>query len=996
MHRYTVVEQVYRRTPTHGSVPEQGVLRLQAAIIDLYSKIIEYQARAACKFYRNRLSQFLRDSVKVDNLESLIVEVKEADQDCAKYFPLLDSNLLQNEFTDQNGRHERLLQALENNFSKLQSTIHEEQEGQRNWQQSDVKHRLTKQTSKFLRALCDSIDYEANKTRNPKPVKNTCRWVLDNPKFGVWRRGETPGLLWISADPGCGKSVLSRFLADEVLTGERKHYACYFFFKRDDSARRTSDALRALLHQVLTLQPSLLKDAITRREGKLQHLQRDYLLEALLQHEGNAQLFHSGSFLWKILLQVAADPEVEELVCVVDALDECHDPQSLISNLTELFGSSDSSVQDEVISKHKLKFVLTSRPYTTLERGEQGIGKLVRTAPEIRLSHDEKLSYEAIKDEINLYIQHHVSLIAQELELDGEVKNHLESRLLSLKNRTYLWLHLVLPVIQNNLKGSTQKAIDELIDELPPSVELVYESILKHVPDSAAAKKLLHIVTAAMRPLTVRELRVALAIDEQSTTYVNLDLEPVEKFKVLVRNRCGLFISILDEKVYLIHQTARDFLLSPNTAPLASSHLWKHSIFAPDSHEILARICACYLMFSEFDTNPYASAQKELLETGKEDDRRISDESDSSEESEHSNQSMITYHPQFWEDESKRMRFRRHEFLEYASGNWIQHFNISNGSGASIEDNSRLWRLCDPQESLCKNWVAAKGREDLDLGEFGRILPGNVARKEVLKPRSLVFCASVGFILAIDILLKIIQDVGDISMDSSSQALKHLALKYAIREGHLAVVKKIMSSGHMDVNQEFILGSAEFDERQELELYKWYNTPLGFAIRKQDLPMIRYLLSMGANPGTSDDQESMLHGLLQGYTEKTAEIVKLLLENGANVNASGLGFASPLKVATRLGLHDICEILMSFGGEIIDQDMDLFWDYCLEHVGLQFSTTAHDINPERPRVQQEPDSQIGTVPKVPVLAVVPYRFRGFQVLWCLPAVLVAVGIHFML
>src|SRR5205814_8717517 len=59
-----------------------------------------------------------------------------------------------------------------------------------------------------------------------------------------------------------------------------------------------------------------------------------------------------------------------------------------------------------------------------------------------------------------------------------------------------------------------------------------------------------------------------------------------------------LFVSVVDQKVYLIHQTAREFLVAKNEV-LAGR--WKHSLDPVGSDLLMARICVTYLMFTAFE-----------------------------------------------------------------------------------------------------------------------------------------------------------------------------------------------------------------------------------------------------------------------------------------------------------------------------------------------------------------------------------------------------------
>ena len=59
-----------------------------------------------------------------------------------------------------------------------------------------------------------TLTYEQYKNINPDRAKGTCRWVLENLQYLDWWKSCRNDLLWISADPECGKSVLTKSLID--------------------------------------------------------------------------------------------------------------------------------------------------------------------------------------------------------------------------------------------------------------------------------------------------------------------------------------------------------------------------------------------------------------------------------------------------------------------------------------------------------------------------------------------------------------------------------------------------------------------------------------------------------------------------------------------------------------------------------------------------------------------------------------------------------------
>ena len=103
-----------------------------------------------------------------------------------------------------------------------------------------VAQRQSKREWKCLQSL--GSNYKEDKDRNPSRVSGTCEWFLKHRKFTDWHQQETANLLWVSADPGCGKSVLAKAMIDEgLLSSNTKHPSvCYFFFKDDNENQKTS------------------------------------------------------------------------------------------------------------------------------------------------------------------------------------------------------------------------------------------------------------------------------------------------------------------------------------------------------------------------------------------------------------------------------------------------------------------------------------------------------------------------------------------------------------------------------------------------------------------------------------------------------------------------------------------------------------------------------------------------------------------------------------
>ena len=170
----------------------------------------------------------------------------------------------------------------------------------------------THRKNEILKKLKTS-PYRDRKERNPTRIPGTCEWFLTHKSFQEWQQSTSSSMLWVSADPGCGKSVLAKHLVDFVLPSNPSRTTCYFFFKDDfEDQRSVRGALCCLLHQLFTQKSILFSDRI------------------LNQFESDREnLTTSFSELWDILIAATEDEHAGEIVCIFDALDECDGQERL-------------------------------------------------------------------------------------------------------------------------------------------------------------------------------------------------------------------------------------------------------------------------------------------------------------------------------------------------------------------------------------------------------------------------------------------------------------------------------------------------------------------------------------------------------------------------------------------------------------------------------------------------------------------------------------------
>ncbi len=429
------------------------------------------------------------------------------------------------------------------------------------------------------------MPYADRKDRNPPRVLGTCEWFVGHKLFRDWLQGSEGKPLWVSADPGCGKSVLARYLVEDVIQTTETRTTCYFFFKDDFKEQKSAaSAISCLLHQIFSQQPQLLS-----------------AVRARLEADGET-LITSFRDLWGLLLDVAEDQDTGEIVCVLDALDECgfEDSEKLARALLE---------QRRRRRAPNLKFLLTSRPFGSIRRSFQppDIAELAV----VHLSGESQAESEEISREIDIFIRARVRSISARLYLQEDKQDRLLCGLLSVPHRTYLWVYLTLDLLESDVNINKDK-IEMAISNLPMSVDHAYERILSTSRDAKEAKRALHIIVIAETPLTLREMNFAMALRPAHKYYQHVKLKSDEWFQERLRDICGLFVTVVDSKVYLLHQTAREFLVrvDPVEEQLSKalkleddepSLKWKYSLDPPESHRILGEICLWHLRFLELD-----------------------------------------------------------------------------------------------------------------------------------------------------------------------------------------------------------------------------------------------------------------------------------------------------------------------------------------------------------------------------------------------------------
>ncbi|KAL8812788.1 MAG: hypothetical protein Q9200_000755 [Gallowayella weberi] len=231
---------------------------LRVAVCKIYRLVLEFQARAACQFSRNTAHQALRNIVTADGWDGILTSIKDHETTYEILPRLIDAedSRLRTEALEElmKKQNQRVLELME--ISRKQDEA--SHQGLLSELQRGADFHLDEEPSRCHEFLRTS-DYELGKEKNPDRVPGTCEWVLQHQRYRTWLEATGSAWLWVTADPGCGKSVLSIFLVNSFKGSEgtpamlENRIVCHFFFKDDaDSNRSATNGLASVLHQLFS------------------------------------------------------------------------------------------------------------------------------------------------------------------------------------------------------------------------------------------------------------------------------------------------------------------------------------------------------------------------------------------------------------------------------------------------------------------------------------------------------------------------------------------------------------------------------------------------------------------------------------------------------------------------------------------------------------------------------------------------------------------------
>ena len=642
---------------------------------------------------------------------------------------------------------------------------------------------VTKEQVDCIRSLYLS-DPDAAKERVPPRVNGTCRWLLDHPSYRSWLKPDGPHLLWITGAPGMGKTVLASFVIDQMRLNQSHIMTCFFFWDDKYALQKNAVALlRGILSQIF-------------------HHRQDLSIHALTSWRDTAgKAFEEASVLWRICTACFDDPLLGELVCVLDALDECQTSErsQLMKWIAEYF-------KNRPPSTNRVKLILTSRPEITMSDILDDAASRIKL--EIRTDKDW------LSVDIENFIDHEIRTLPALRFLPEASRRQLRDRLVQNADRTFLWASLVLQKIPLEVQLS-EDGFTAMLSRIPDRLEQLYRDILMSIPsvNRDKAKKMLSILTMAQNPLSQEKLQECWAIEQHHVSVHDMISNQVPDIRRTVALLCGQFVrwekpkqkprdgtskGNSSEECRLVHQSAKEFLLMDTdhiSMPLTGQPWYVLNV--AEAASFMASKCVWFANLKEFSDTVIAPRPTGL---------KLKDPG------------HFIWRPRDLKYGLQRS-CREHPFLRYTLRYWARHYREVELLEASL----------GPELQTLINTVTHLYRDNTSLRAhwFMRMLRMTATRlpREECRVPAVVFCAYNGHKSILSSLV-----MGPPDLNASVVQLGFTALHMAILGKHLPMVEWLL------------------DNKAEIgAVDAWGRTPLHLAARRNNIDVLQCLLNHNAN-----------------------------------------------------------------------------------------------------------------------------------------------------
>ncbi|KAI3321417.1 hypothetical protein HD806DRAFT_523905 [Xylariaceae sp. AK1471] len=396
--------------------------------------------------------------------------------------------------------------------------------------------------------------------------KKTCEWILCHPDYLGWldpaEYHQNHGFLWIRGKPGAGKSTLMKFINTRALNNDATTISFFFNARGDNLEKSTEGMYRSLLLQLLMSLPNL----------------KEVLDNPRLVHQNQREHITWGiDVLQDLFSEAITRLGSRQLVCIVDALDECG--RSQVRSMVAYF---ECLGQLALENGTKLRICFSSRHY-----------------PSISIRNGRKLTLE---DQIG-HRHDLMEYVRSKLDIGLEqVASKVKVELLEKAAGVFLWVVLVVKILNEEYEDGRLFAVRNRLKEVPAGLSELFKDILRR--DNKNTTELLlciRWITCGRRPMKLAEFYYVMAAGWKAERDEVSERGPEQvRTEDMIRfvSSCSKGLAEVTKSGHLtvqfIHESVRDFLIRDG----GIYELWpelRRQDFLALSHEQLKQFCHAYM-----------------------------------------------------------------------------------------------------------------------------------------------------------------------------------------------------------------------------------------------------------------------------------------------------------------------------------------------------------------------------------------------------------------
>jgi hypothetical protein len=385
-------------------------------------------------------------------------------------------------------------------------------------------------------------------------------------------------MLLFSGGPGTGKSVMTRFLAEAVLSGSDQTgfalgYQGISFFCSYLEILQTGEetVLRSLLHQLLQLNPHA---------------------EALVKNRVQTRTAHGLSYsfdkkrLWDSLREVLAMDTMGRTFIAIDAVEELGPTvsDSILARMSEIMAYLAKSRPG-----HQVRVFTSSRHSPTYASTVPSLGVL-------------RVPLRKVSDGIKIFLRDSVERLAAtntafDASTDQDTRHEIVNTISGGANGMFLWARMVWDDFQRGLLWNSAIVRQKLanIDTGHSSIIAVYDKLMDQIDPSVQDEvwSILSILSVAARPMKLDELAIVLGLSRADRRIVrSTDFDRIQDLdSVIAENLPDIITLHEDYTVSLSHLSFEEYLRTT----------WKQK--SPElftrAERLVARTCSQYVKLKD-------------------------------------------------------------------------------------------------------------------------------------------------------------------------------------------------------------------------------------------------------------------------------------------------------------------------------------------------------------------------------------------------------------